>query len=485
MERKWKVMLVVGVAIFMASLDLFIVNIAFPDMEASFHQANIRSLSWILDAYTIVFAALLVPGGRWADVVGRKRAFLVGLGIFIFSSGLCAAAPSVLFLVLARVAQAVGGAVLLPTSLGLLLPEFPPWQRPVAIGSWSVVGGLAAAAGPPLGGLIVQISWRWVFLVNIPVGLAAMAAGVIVLREQRHPDAGRADIFGAGLLTAGVAGVVLAIIQGHHWGLLSVRIIGLVVLSALALGAVVARSRTHVSPVIDLDLMRVRAFSLATIAATPFFMAFSAMLLAGVLFLTNVWHEPITTTGVMLAPGPVMGALVAIPCSRLAESVGQRVVGAIGCVLFALAGLTWALNLTDTPHYLTTLLPGILLGGAGVGLVNPSITGAAVAALPSARLATGIAIQTTGRQLGFALGVAILVGSVSTPPTTASGYRPAWYLMIASSVVAAVIMALLGEVRSLHAAEAPDDPLAATLAGDSSAPLASAPAAALAQAPTS
>ncbi|HST55181.1 MAG TPA: MFS transporter [Solirubrobacteraceae bacterium] len=463
MQRKWKVMLVVGVAIFMASLDLFIVNIAFPYMAIDFHQSNLRNLSWILDAYTIVFAALLVPAGRWADVLGRKRAFLFGLGVFIVSSGLCAIAPSVLFLVVARIAQAVGGAVLLPTSLGLLLPEFPPAERPIAIGSWSVVGGIAAAAGPPLGGLLVELNWRWVFLVNIPVGIAAMIAGIVVLREQRHPDAARADIFGAGLLATGVASMVLVIIQGHHWGWGGARIIGLIALSLITLTAVVMRSRRHPSPVIDLELMRVRAFSVATISAVPFFMAFSAMLLAGVLFLTKVWQEPITTTGLMLAPGPVMGALVAVPFSRLAERVGQRVVGTIGSLLFVLAGLWWAVNLTDTPHYLSTLLPGILIGGAGVGLVNPSITGAAVAALPPARLATGIAIQTTGRQIGFALGVAILVGSVATPPLTAHGYLPAWYLMIAASLASAVILALLGPVSSaqlLAAAEAPAGELA-------------------------
>jgi MFS family permease len=163
MEQRWKVLTITSVGLFMASLDLFIVNIAFPDLAKDFHGASLSSLSWVLNAYAIVFAALLVPAGRIADRVGRKRVFIAGLLLFAAASALCALAPSIPFLVAARVLQATGGAMMLPTTLGLILPAFPPEQRPLAIGIWSAVGGVAAALGPPIGGLLVQLSWRWIY----------------------------------------------------------------------------------------------------------------------------------------------------------------------------------------------------------------------------------------------------------------------------------------------------------------------------------
>ena len=175
MQRKWRVSLIVCVGVFMSSLDLFIVNIAFPAIAKHFGGVSLGSLSWILSGYAIVFAALLVPAGRWADAFGRKRAFLLGLGIFVAASTGCALAPSVGALTVARIVQAVGGALMLPTSLGLMLPEFAPSERHVAIGAWAATGGIAAAAGPPLGGLLVQADWRWVFLVNVPIGLLGLA----------------------------------------------------------------------------------------------------------------------------------------------------------------------------------------------------------------------------------------------------------------------------------------------------------------------
>src|SRR3954469_22724782 len=202
MSRRGRVAAIVSVGVFVASLDLFIVNIAFPDLQRDFAGTSLASLSWVLNAYAIVFAALLVPAGRWADRVGRKRAFLGGLALFTGGSAACAAAPSVGVLVGARVVQAAGAALLMPASLGLLLPEFPAEKRGLALGLWAAVGGTAAAAGPVIGGLLVELSWRWVFLVNIPIGIAAIVAGARVLREIREEGAERPDIVGAALLTA-------------------------------------------------------------------------------------------------------------------------------------------------------------------------------------------------------------------------------------------------------------------------------------------
>ena len=187
MERRWKVLLVTAVAVFMGFLDVTIVNIAFPDIRASFPHTSLAGLSWVLNAYNVVFAALLVPAGRLADVVGRRRLFYVGLVTFLAASALCGAAPSVPVLVAARVAQAAGGAILVPTSLGLLLPEFPLEQRATATALWGATGAVAAATGPSLGGVLVNASnWRLVFFVNIPIGLAALIPARRLLHETRQ-----------------------------------------------------------------------------------------------------------------------------------------------------------------------------------------------------------------------------------------------------------------------------------------------------------
>ena len=443
MERRWKVLIVVVAGVFMAGLDVFIVNIAFPQLHTDFPGTSLRSLSWVLNSYTIVFAAFLIAAGRWSDTFGRKRSYLLGTGLFVSASAACALAPSIPFLVAARAVQGLGAALLMPASLGLLLPEFPPEQRHIPIGIWAAVGGIAAAAGPPLGGLLVQISWRWVFIVNLPVGLASLIVGWRLLREVRHPDTERPDFLGAGLLTAGMATLVVAIIQGSTWGWASPRILGLFALTALLIALVGRRIATHPSPIVEPALLKVRTFSLATTASLLFFMAFAAMLLASVLFLTGIWHEPILTAGLQIFPGPAMAAAMAIPGARLGARFGPGRVGAAGALLFALGGVWWVTHLTNVPSYASDFLPGMLIGGVGVGLMIPSLTGAVASTLAPARLATGIAVQTTGRQIGSALGFAILVAVLGTP-RTAGDYRAAWELMIAASLLAGATLVAIG-----------------------------------------
>src|SRR3954470_2099357 len=213
------VLAVVSAAVFMASLDLFVVNVAFPDIQEQFGGTSLANLSWVLNGYTIVFASLLVPLGRAADRLGRKRFFIGGLLLFVLSSALAATAPSVEALVGARVVQAVGAAALMPTSLALLLAEIPLQKRAGASGIGAAPGGIAAAAGPPLGGLLVEASWRWVFLINLPIGLAAAYFASRVLRESKDPvHARRADMAGAALLTASVAALSLGLVKAPDWG---------------------------------------------------------------------------------------------------------------------------------------------------------------------------------------------------------------------------------------------------------------------------
>src|SRR3954447_9058693 len=399
------VLAVVSAAVFMASLDLFVVNVAFPDIEQQFGGTSLANLSWILNGYTIVFASLLVPLGRAADRLGRKRFFIGGLLLFVLSSALAAAAPSIEALVAARVVQAVGAAALMPTSLALLLAEIPLERRATAIGIWAATGGIAAAAGPPLGGLLVEASWRWVFLINVPIGLAAAWFASRVLRESRDPaHARRADMLGVALLTASVAGLALGLVKAPDWGWADPRTLTTLVGSALGLLAFVVRSARHDAPVVELPMLRVRSFSMAVTSAFLFSAAFGAMLLGGVLFLTQVWDYSILRAGIAFSPGPFTAAVFALPAGKLGPRFGPHRLAALGCLTFAVGAALWALTVDAKPGHLSELLPGMLLTGVGVGLTLPSLSAAAVSELPPARFATGSALLPVGRPLRKPLG---------------------------------------------------------------------------------
>ena len=259
----------------------------------------------MLNAYAIVFAALLVPAGRLADRIGRKRGFLAGLALFSIGSALCGIAPSVATLVAARVLQAAGAALLVPTSLALLLPEFEPRERPAAIGIWAGVGAAAAAAGPPLGGLLVQVDWRLVFLVNLPVGAWALWRAARLLTETRDlSEQGRPDWLGTALLAASVGALALGFVQAPEWGWDDPRTLAALAGAVAGLALFARRCAHHPSPVVDPAMLRVRSFAMANVAAILFSAAFGAMLLSNVLFMTGVWQESILRAGLQLAPAP-------------------------------------------------------------------------------------------------------------------------------------------------------------------------------------
>jgi EmrB/QacA subfamily drug resistance transporter len=461
---RWKVLTVVSVAVFMSSLDLFIVNIAFPDIARDFHGAGLAGLSWILNAYAIVFASLLVALGRSADRLGRRRSFLAGVALFTLASALCAVAPSVPLLVAARVVQAVGAAAVFPVSLALILVEFPPAERRGAVAAWAAVGGVAAAAGPPVGGLLVQAGWQLVFLVNVPIGLGLLVVASRVLRETREPaGTPRPDVPGALMLTVAIGALTLGIVKAPDWGWGSVRVVALLAGAAVVTAAFARRSARHPVPVIEPDLVRRRSFAFANLAGLLFFMAFGAMLLSAVLFLTGVWHESILRAGLQIAPGPATAAVFAVPAGRLAVRYGERLVGAAGSLLFAVGAVYWLARVGARPDYPGSVLPGLAIGGAGVGLVIPSLFSAATSSLPPERFATGTAVTSMSRQIGIALGVAILVAILGTPDAgdAVARFKDGWTLQLVSALGAAAAFAAIGAVRVGSATEdAPDAPAA-------------------------
>lgn len=445
LARARRVLGAVCLAVSIVYLDLFIVNIAFPDIARDFRDASVADLSWVLNAYAIVFAALLVPAGRLADRHGRRRGFVLGLVVFVVASALCAAAPSVEVLVAARVLQAVGAAILLPTSLALVLVVYPIERRALAIAVWSAVGGVAAGLGPPLGGLLVELDWRWVFLVNVPIGGLGLIAALRVLPESRV--AGPVpDLLGSALLTVAIGALAFALVNGPEWGWGDGRVVAGFATALVVGGAFLARSARHASPVVELAMLRVRSFSLATSAALLFNAGFAAMLLGNTLFVIVMWGWSVLEAGFAIIPGPMTAAVVSAFAPRVAARIGSGPAIALGCTLFASGALSWLALIGPESDYVGTLLPGTVLTGAGIGLVFPVVTEAATASLPALRYATGSAVLQMARQLGGVLGVAILVAIIGTPTPLDSValFEGSWVFMAAAAFAAAAAALAIG-----------------------------------------
>ena len=473
---------VLSLAVFMSSLDLFIVNLAFPYISRQYPGTSLSSLSWVLNAYTIVFAAVLVPAGRWADRIGRRRLFVAGLAAFSAGSVLCAVAPGVAALIAARVIQATGAGAMVPASLSLLLAAVPAPARAKAIGTWSALGALGAALGPVIGGSLVQINWRLVFWINVPVGLAAMVLAVKVVPESKDDAArGRPDLIGAGLLAAAVGLLALALVKAPGWGWGSAGFIGLLAASLACGTAMVYRSRRHHAPVIELELLRSRTFSGAFAASILYYAGFGAFVLSAVEFLTGVWHYSAVLAGLAIAPGPLMVLPFArIAAPRLAARLGgPGRVAVLGCAVNAAAQLLWLSRIQAQPAYLTHLLPAQLLGGAGVGLTIPSLLGAGSTSLTPARFGTGSGILNMARQVGTVLGVAGLVAILSrvSRADPVAAYREGLVLIIGFFAAAGVVSAALLTARAVPARRDPAErgPAATGPAATASAPTASAP----------
>ena len=394
-------------AVFLVSLDLSIVVVAKRTIEADLGGGSI--LTWVFSAYAIAYAAALLTAGRFADVYGRKRSFLRGVAVFSVGSLLCGIAPNAWFLVLARVVQAIGGAQLSPASLALVLPEFPVERRTQAIAIWGAVGGLAAALGPSVGGVMVDtLGWRALFFVNIPFTLATIVIGARLLRESRDERAVRTvDYPSAVLGFSGVGAVVLGISQSEVWGWADPATIGSIALGTLLCAAFVQRCRVAAHPILDLSLFRLRFVVAANVAGVLFSMGFIGMWLLNTFWLQAVWGYSVALSGLATMPGPAAAAVCAPFAGRYADRLGHSRVLFAGSVL--LAGGTLGLNatITDSPSYLTHYLPWMLVTGCGVGLSISTLSSSATAFLRPAQLAMGSALNNTFRQVGTALGAAL------------------------------------------------------------------------------
>ena len=438
--------------LFLAFLDLTVVNIAFPDVLREFPATTLGDLSWVLNGYNVVFAALLVPAGRYADRLGRRRLFLAGLLLFTAASVACGVAPSPATLVAARVVQAVGAALLIPASLGLVLAAAPVGDRPMVVSLYGAVAGTASGIGPSLGGLLVEVSgWRLVFLINLPIGFAAWLLGRRVLTESRSAKASAAapDPASGVALTVAIAALALGIVKSEDWGWGSTGVLGCTAGAAAAAAFFVLRARRQEHPLVELSLFRVRSFSGGNAATVLFATGFYAAILCNVLFLTGVWRYSALEAGLAVSPAPILAAATAVPAGHLAGRFGERAVALPGVIIFV-AGVAWLMTrVGSSPAFVSEWLPGAACSGVGIGLAFPVLGSAAVREVPAARFATASAVNATVRQLGAVLGIALLVAVVGADAVPAlETFQRGWLLAAAIGATAILPIATIPRPRS-------------------------------------
>lgn len=443
--RAWRVLAISAAGVFVVFLDATVVNIAFPALSADFPDVSRAGLSWVLNAYAVVFGALLVTAGRLADDRGRKRIFLTGLAVFAAGSALCGLAPSVPLLVAFRAVQAIGAALLVPASLALLLPEFPAARRAGAVGLWGAAGGAAAAAGPTLGALLVEgPGWRWIFLINVPFCVVAILVGRRVLRESTGaPAQGHQDLLGVVMVTAVFGLLSLGLVQGDDWGWTSWRVAASFAVALLLVPLLVRRALRHPRPALPVRLFAVRTFSVATAALLLFSAAFFAVILCNVLFLTEVGEFSVLRTAVALLPSPLLAAALSPVTGRLADRWGFRVLVVPGALSMAVGTTFLALRADSEVSYWTDFFPATVLIGVAIGCALPTLGAAGAASLLPHQFGAGSAVGATARQLGAVIGVAVLIAVLGEPPPSEAldSFRRAW-LAIAATALACALLSL-------------------------------------------
>ncbi len=439
----WVVFALAATGGYVTTLDLSIVNVAFAEIASTYSSATRADIAWVVTAYNILFGALLVVGGRVADRVGRKRVFLGGAAVFGLGSILCAIAPTLPALIVGRAVQGLGAAFLTPATLGLLLGAFPAERRTQIVSLWGGIGALGVASGPTLGAVLISASnWRAAFWINVPIIAVMVVVGRRRLAESvGERSAHRPDLLGASMITVALASLALGISQSEHWGWGDRRTLAALAVVVVLAPLFLAQQRRHPEPVVDLSLFEQRAFAVANVATLLYFIAFTAMALNNVLFLRTVWGYSVLEAGLASALAPVTVALVAGPAGKLAARIGFRPLLLGGPLVFAAAIAADATLLGSSPSIARWLVLAVVMG-VGVGLTIPVLSSAAVSTLEPHRFAVGGALNTTFRQVGSVLGVALLVAVQGTPSSASdalSSFRRGWWLVVIAAVGSAVV----------------------------------------------
>lgn len=433
MDRKWRALVIVCVAIFMLLLDITVVNVALPDIQKELHS-SFTELQWVVDAYALLLATCMLNAGTLGDWLGRKRVFVAGVGLFTGASALCGAATTPLFLIVARGVQGVGGAIMFAVSLALLSQEFHGRDRGTAFGIWGATIGAAVAIGPLVGGALTEwAGWRWIFFVNLPIGAVCVVGALGYLHESRDEHHRGFDLLGFVLLTGGLFSLVLALLRANAWGFGSGRALGLFGAAVVLLGAfVVAQLREH-EPMFDMRLFRNPTFTAAQILAFTIASSMFSQFLFLALYLQNVLRLSPLGTGLRFLPLSLVSFVAAPIAGRLSVRVPVRILFGAGMALVGVALLLMH-GVTETSHW-TTLLAGFVVGGVGVGLVNAPLASVAVGVVDPRRAGMASGINNTFRQVGIATGIAALGAIFQRQATFVDGLNA---ILLVGAVVAFV-----------------------------------------------
>ncbi|GHJ03324.1 MFS transporter [Streptomyces olivaceus] len=445
-RRRMLVLAICCMSLLIVSIDNTILNVALPSMQRDLH-ASTSGLQWAIDAYTLVLAALLMLSGSTADRIGRKRVFMTGLVVFTLGSLLCSLAPDLSSLVVFRMMQAVGGSMLNPVAMSIITNTFTdPRERARAIGVWGAVVGISMAAGPLVGGVLVEsVGWRSIFWVNLPVGLAALLLTLRFVPESRAPKGRRPDPLGQLMVIVLFGSLTYAIIEAPNAGLTSVLPFAVLALAALV-GLLLYEPR-RAEPLIELRFFRSAPFSGATVIAISAFAALGGFLFLSTLYLQNVRGLSALEAGLWMLPMAVPTFLCAPLSGRLVGSRGPRLPLLIAGGALTVSGALFAAFEAETSD--VTLFVGYVLFGVGFGFVNAPITNTAVSGMPRAQAGVAAAVASTSRQLGQTLGVAV-VGAVLAAGVSASSYRdtfvsasrPGWWILAACGLAVLVLGAV-------------------------------------------
>ena len=441
-NRKWWTLAAVSFGLFMIMLDNTVVNVALPSMERDLH-VSIASLEWIVTAYALTFAALLITGGKLADLYGRRRIFIIGIVIFTLSSLACGLAPSAGFLIGARAVQGTGAALMSPATLSIIMATFAPKERGRAIGIWAGVSALALAIGPLVGGLIVDnINWNWIFFVNVPVGALGIVASMFFITESRDTTAEQ-SIDLPGLFTSGLGLFALsyALIEGNQHGWASAEIVGLFVASAALLAGFVLVEKHQRLPMLDLSLFRNGTFLGANVVALLVSLGMFGVFFFVSLYVQNILGYSPTKAGAIFLPMTVLIILIAPLAGQASDRIGSRWLMAGGMTILGVSLLLYQRVGVHSDFW--TLLPSLLLGGFGMALTMSPMTAAAMSSVPVDKAGVGSGVLNSFRQLGGSLGIALMGAIVASylhhPAKTPAGAQDFVNGLHASLLVAAAI----------------------------------------------
>lgn len=453
-------------SLFIVSMDATVVNVALPSIGRELHS-TIAGLQWTIDAYTLVLASLLLLSGSTADRIGRRTTFQVGLALFTAGSLLCSLAPSVGWLVVFRMVQAVGGSMMNPVAMSIITATFDDAkERARAVGVWGAVVGVSMGVGPLVGGALTDtVGWRAIFLINVPIGIAAVVLTFLFVPESRSPRPRKLDPLGQGIVIVLLASLVGGLIEGPRLGWASPGALGLFVLAAAALVALVVVEGCTAEPLIDLRFFRSIPFSSAVGTALVAFGANGAFLFLSALYLQEVRGMTPFQAGLWTLPSALMTMLVSPISGRLIGTVGTRVPLVLAGIGIAGAGAVLTTVQASTPMWV--LVAAFVLFGFGFGMVNAPITNTAVSGMPRAQSGSAAAVASTSRQTGVSLGVALAgtVTGASAVATVGSGFavatHPMWWIVV--GIGAAIV--LVGFLSTTAAARRSVESIAPLLRG--------------------